>query len=142
MNPTPAIPGYLFHTTSFKNALFILKDGFLRPSVGSISFSKCPWFGSSVEPFGITFVFPEDIIKEKYGGVDEEYTPGSLYEQEEEVSVGRKLVYLTDCVEILPLRATIWKYGIGYRYHFKDIRQRTVGVRGALKRVLPPGFPL
>jgi len=123
-----AIEGYVFHTTSPANALKILADGYLRPmwATGDIAFTKNPFFGSSVYFHGITFVFPEKVIVEKYGGKEVEYPPTALetYKEEEEIAVTGRLVYVSDCTEVLTERDVARKYGFGWRYPYKDVRYR------------------
>lgn len=122
----PEIKGYVFHTTSPPIALKILADGYLKPTwpTGDISFTRNPWLGSSVYPHGMTFVFLEKVIKERYGGKDIEYPPFAFYRTEAEMAVKARLVYLSDCTEILTERDVARKYGYGWKYLYKDIRYR------------------
>lgn len=127
--PKPVIPGYVFHHTYEGNAIQILKDGYIKPSAGSISFTLDPWF-AGIMP-SIVFVFREGIIREKYGGVEIDYwyiedpeKRRKTWEQEMEIEVKSQLVYLEDCVEVLTGRDVNWKYGHGYKYPYKDIRER------------------
>jgi len=119
---TPAISGFAFHNTSAKNALQILKDGYIRPFLKAISFTLDPCF--TVKSYGVTFVFPEQVIRDKYGG--KELFPRShpAWESEMEVEVRDKPVYISDCVEILGGKDVCWKYGYGYKYRYVDIRDR------------------
>lgn len=125
----PAVTGYVTHNTAINSALRILKDGYIRPHLGSISFSLDPCF--SVAHPSVSFIFPESVIREKYGGRVPEYLVHyepeqvrKIWEREMEVEVKDRLVYISDCVEVLPGRDTCWKYGRGYMYHYVDIRDR------------------
>jgi len=131
------IKGYVFHTTSPAAALKILADGCLKPlwATGEISFSKNPFFGSTVYPGGVTFVFPEKVIREKYGGYDTIWGKG--YEQEEEVAVKGKLVYMSDCTEVLMERDVARKYGFGWKYPYKDVRYRLATPWRAFREFMP-----
>lgn len=135
---TRAKTGFVYHTTSTPRAIKIIRDEYIRPlGIGSsremgniISFTLDPLFGSSVDIFGVTFIFPERIIREKYLG-REIPTPHYMeverwrkaWLQEMEIEVGKR-VYLSDCVEILPEIACARKYGFGWKYHYKDIRSK------------------
>lgn len=128
----PAIPGFAFHNTSHQNALKILEDGCLIPFIGSISFTLDPCF--TVADPGVTFVFPEHVIREKYSGKEPEfrYIPDpearrKAWESEMEVEVKHQRVYMSDCVEVLAGRDTCWKYGYGYKYRYIDVRDRKYG---------------
>jgi len=143
ITPKPAITGYLFHSTKIPIAFQILKDGYIKPFAGSISFTLDPCFNVGIP--SLSFIFPEKLIRDKYGGVDlpmpHYWTQGEeawrkQWEEEMEVEVKGKLVYVSDCVEILPERAACWKYGRGYGYHFKDIRERLSGPWRTLRRIL------
>lgn len=127
--PKPAIPSYVFHHTYEDKALEILEDGYIKPSAGSISFTLDPWF-AGIMP-SVCFVFREDVIRDKYGGKEIDYfyiedpvARRKTWEQEMEVEVKSQIVRLEDCVEILTGRDANWKYGHGYKYHYKDIRDR------------------
>ena len=143
----PAILGYVFHNTSIPNLFRILKDGYLEPRVagwvterGSISFTLDPCF-NVVAP-SVTLIFPEEVIRTKYGGKEPEFrgVPEErrfeVWKSEMEVEVKGKKVYIEDCVEILPERACCWRYTFGYKYHFKDIRERLSGPWRTLGRIL------
>ena len=131
------IPNYVFHTTSPPTALKILIDGYLKPSAGIISFTRSPFFGSTVYSRGITFVFPENIIIEKYGGKEVE---PDIYELEEEIFVENRLVYIEDATEILTERDVARKYGFGLKYPYKDVRYR-LGTPWRAFRELAPTPP-
>lgn len=118
----PAIPGFAFHNTRIETALQILKDGYLKPSLGALSFTLDPCF--LVAYTGVTFVFPEQVIRDKYGGRELFPRGSQAWEQEEEVEVRSKIVYVSDCVEVLGGRDACWKYGYGYKYHYVDVRDR------------------
>ena len=125
----PAITGYLFHNTGDKTALKILKDGYLRRWAGSMSFSLDPCF--SVAYPGVTFVFPESIIREKYGGtiidyhwIEDPVKKRKAWETEMEVEVRERVVYISDCVEILPAVDCCRKYGYGYKRQYVDVRYK------------------
>jgi len=143
ITPKPAITGYVFHSTKIPIAVRILGEGRLRPSIGDISFTLDPCFNVGLP--SIVFVFPESVIREKYGGRElppPHYWTGTkeeweeTWEEEMEVHVVGKYVYLDDCVEVLPDRAACWKYGKGYGYHFKDLRERATGPLRTLRRIL------
>ena len=148
--PKPAITGYVFHTCYADKALSILRDGYIRPlGIGTtrerpfiISFTLEPCFNVGFP--SVSFVFKEDLIRERYGGVElpmphywdrGEEAWQKAWEEEMEVEVPGR-VYLTDLVEVLPSRAACWKYGKGYRYSFKDLRERTSGPFRTLLRAL------
>lgn len=125
----PAITGYLFHNTAINHALKILEDGYLKPFAGSTSFTLDPCF--TVADPSVTFIFPESVIREKYGGKEITYhwikdpqKHREAWESEMEVEVKQQLVYTSDCVEILPGRDCCWKYGRGYKYPYVDVRYR------------------
>ena len=130
--------GYVFHTTSPANALKILADRYLTPlfKILDVSFTRDPFLGGSVYFHGVTFVFLEKVIIEKYGGKEVEVG----YEQEEEVYVTGRVVYIADCHEVLMQRDTVRKYGFGYKYPYKDIRYR-LGTPWRAFRELAPQFP-
>lgn len=125
----PAITGYVFHNTRMSNALEIIKAGYIKPSVGSISFTLDPCF--TVAYPSVSFAFSENTIREKYSGKEPEYLIHytreeikKIWEREMEVEVKAQLVYMSDCVEILEGRDVCWKYGYGYKYHYIDVRER------------------
>ena len=130
--------GYVFHTTSPVNALKILVSGYLTSFfwIDDVSFTRDPFFGSSVYYGGFTFVFPEDIIIEKYGGHEVEYG----YEKEEEVAVKGRVIYTSDCYEVLTQRDVARKYGFGWKYHYKDVRER-LGTPWRVFREFAPQVP-
>jgi len=143
----PAITGYVFHNTSILSLFKILKDGYLEPRIGdlitprgSISFTLDPCF--SVTTPSVTLVLSEKIIKTKYGGKEPEFrgVPEErrfeVWKSEMEIEVKGKRVYIKDCVEILPERACCWKYTYGFKYHFKDIRERLSGPWRTLRGIL------
>ncbi|KKN75339.1 hypothetical protein LCGC14_0381910 [marine sediment metagenome] len=115
---------FLFHTTNRKSAKEIIRSGYLRPRLGILSFSSNPHFGSSVDIFGTTFVYDEDIIFDRYQG--EEIDQGSIdFIPGEDETFTRVPVAVSDAIEILPSRAAIRKYAFGMKFHFKDVRDRT-----------------
>ena len=136
---TRAKYGYVYHTTSTPKAIKIMKDGYIKPlGIGIsarmpwiISFTLDPLFGSTVDIFGVTFIFSEHTIREKYRGREvpaphieiERWRKAWL--EEMEIEVGER-VYLSDCLEILPETACARKYGLGYKYHYKDVREQVL----------------
>lgn len=127
----PIVTGFLTHNTYPDKALQILKNGYIKPFAGSTSFSLDPCFTVTIP--SVSFIFPESVIREKYGGrelpMPHYWTHGEeawrkQWEEEMEVEVKSQLVYIKDCVEILPGRDTCWKYGRGYKYHYVDVRDR------------------
>ena len=119
-------PDYLFHTTHARHFRKILKDGYLR---GAVSFTSNPSLGSSIELEGYTFVFPADIIYQKYKGKDLEYDkvtdPGNYVPEEAEVLVtaNNGPVYISDAIEAMQVVPATRKYGAKMKYHYKDIRE-------------------
>lgn len=136
-----AIEGYVFHTTSPVAALKILADGYLKPmwATGDISFTKDPFLGSSVYFHGITFVFLERVIREKYDGKDIEYPPTGhkSWRAEEEVAVTGRIVYISDCFEVLTERDVGRKYGFGLKCPYKDVRYRLGSPSRAFRELAP-----
>lgn len=55
-----------------------------------------------------------------------EYPPTGYegWRSEEEVAVTGKVVYISDCTEILTERDVARKYGFGWKYPYKDVRYR------------------
>ena len=125
----------IFHFTQMNNALRILKAGIIsgpKEAPGMVSFTTDPGFGEWVAPDGVGFVFREEIIRDKYGGVAD----WSGWETEHEIFTNKE-VDVRDALEILPTEQIQAKYGYGLRYPFKDIRLRTSRVWKEFSRFIP-----
>lgn len=110
----------LFHTTSKSALAKIRKLGYIEPRldretyVEKISFTSDPYVGEGIRPFGYTLVFPEELIRGKYGGRDTDFPIGTrashFGESEVEVEVP---VSVLDAMEVLPVGEAMRKYGSG-----------------------------
>ena len=126
-------PSYLFHTTKARNLRRILKDGFLR---GYTSFTHSPTLGMDIAVEGYTFVFPADVIYEKYHGRDIDYEGGEYVglsdakqaREEAEVVVSKVHgpVDISDAIEVLQAIPAVRKYAGRKKYAYKDIRDRPI----------------
>ncbi len=117
----------LFHTTrNNKSFRRIMKSGVLKGTMGVLSLTHNPAFGTDITFEGHTFVFPADVIYEKYGGKDVIYPSKSEdvfnYANEEEVEV-RVSLPVSEAIEILPSMAAYRKYAAGQQYNYKDSRE-------------------
>ena len=123
-------PSYLFHTTKARNLRKILREGELR---GSISLTHSPHLGIDIAADGYTFIFPADVIYEKYHGRDIDYEGGEYVglsdakqaRGEEEVVVSRMYgpIDVSDAIEVLQAIPAVRKYAGRQKYHYKDIRE-------------------
>ena len=121
----------LFHTTKARNLKRILRLGELR---GSVSFTHNPHLGIDVAVDGYTFVFPADIIYEKYHGRDIDYEGGEYVglsdakqaRDEAEVVVSKMYgpIDISDAIEVLQAIPAVRKYAGRAKHHYKDIRER------------------
>lgn len=73
----------LFHTTSRAGLRKIQRLGYIEPRfdrdtyIEKISLTSDPYVGETIRPSGYTLVFPENIIRERYGGQDADFPLGT-----------------------------------------------------------------